>query len=216
MRSRTPLFDEKELRVLRKLKTPRHIQDFLETLPINFEEEGDMFMSPRRVLRERKAHCLEGAVLAAAAFAFHGRPPLLLDLETIPSDESHVVALFREKGRWGAVSKTNHAVLRYRDPVYRSVRELALSYFHEYFLDHGKKTLRSYGTLNLARFSRRNWTTDEADLWYIEDALVATRHFPIVTPALTRRLRTADPIERKAGMLSVWRKPRRRRHSSRI
>ena len=209
MTARTLGLDESELCVLRKLKTPKHIQDFLETLPINFEERGDMFMSPRRVLRERKAHCLEGAVLAAAALALRGLPPLLLDFETIPGDESHVVALFRERGQWGAVSKTNHAVLRYRDPVYRSVRELALSYFHEYFLDSGKKTLRSYGALNLARFNRRNWATDEKDLWYIEDALAAVRHSPIVPPTLARSLRRADPIEREAGTLVVWRKPRR-------
>lgn len=202
-------FNEKELRVFQKLKNPRHIQDFLETLPINFEEHHDTFMSPRRILRERKAHCLEGAVFAASALAVHGRPPLLLDLETTPNDESHVVTVFRERGRWGAVSKTNHAALRYRDPVYRSVRELAISYFHEYFLDSGTKTLRSYGTLNLARFNRRNWTTDEEDLWYIERALVAARHFPIVTSARARFLRRADPIEQKAGKLTAWQKPQR-------
>ena len=183
-------FTDRELHVLRKLKTPKHIQDFLETLPINFEKEGDTFMSPVRVLREKKAHCLEGAVFAAAALARRGHPPLLLDLETTLKDESHVVAIFRERGRFGAVSKTNHAVLRYRDPVYRSVRELAVSYFHEYFLDSGEKTLRSYGTLNLTRFNRRNWTTDEKDLWYIESALVNARHFPIVTPAVASALPT--------------------------
>src|SRR3989344_5895747 len=124
-----------ELVALRRLRTPQKIQDFLNTLPANFELRGETYRSPRGVLRDRTAHCFEGALLAAAAFLVNGEPLLLLDLKTAADvqDTDHVVALFRRRGRWGSVSKTNHAVLRYREPVYRTVRELALSYFHEYF-----------------------------------------------------------------------------------
>src|SRR5512142_217167 len=149
------MFTTEERRAFRRLDSPRKVQDFLDAVPMNFCEDGDTCMSPRRVLRENRAHCLEGAMFAAAAFRTHGRPPLVLDLEATDDDHDHVVALFRERGRWGAVSKTNHAVLRYREPVYRSVRELALSYFHEYFLDDGRKTLRRYSDpVDLSRFDR--------------------------------------------------------------
>ncbi len=199
------VFTKKELATLRPLTTPRKIQDFLERLRINFEERGETCMSPRRVLQEGRAHCLEGAMLAAAALSLHGQRPLLLDLTAIPSDDDHVVALFQQHGCWGAISKTNHAVLRYREPIYKTIRELALSYFHEYFINNGKKTLRSYSTpLDLRRFDSRNWMTDEDDLWYIVDALNAARHFSILTPAQTQTLRRADAIEIKAGKLMEW------------
>jgi hypothetical protein len=140
-----------ELKILRKLNTPIKIQDFLDTLPINFEKRGDTQMSPRKVLREKKAHCIEGALLAAAALWIAGEEPLLMDLKAMPHDDDHVVALYKINGLWGAISKTNHATVRFRDPIYRTVRELALSYFHEYFLDKdskkakaGQKVLYSY------------------------------------------------------------------------
>src|SRR3989344_7563100 len=120
-----------EILVFKKLRTPQKIQDYLDALPINFEDSGETYRSPRRLLGAKEAHCLEGALFAAAVLAYHGQKPLLLDLRTTPRDEDHVVALFRQNGRWGAISKTNHAVLRYRDPVYKDVRELAMSYFHE-------------------------------------------------------------------------------------
>ncbi len=116
------LLSPAEHRVMRKLSTPQKIQDYLDSLPINFEEKGETILSPRRVLRERKAHCIEGAFFAAASLAYHGYPPLLMDFRTLPNDEDHVVAVFKEKGHWGAISKTNHAILRWRDPVYRSAR----------------------------------------------------------------------------------------------
>ncbi|TAL49265.1 hypothetical protein EPN83_01870 [Patescibacteria group bacterium] len=188
-----------------KLSTPKKIQDFLESLPVNFERGGDTLMSPRRLLRQKKAHCFEGALFAAAVFLYHGEPPLILDLKTAPPDDHHVVALFRRRRLWGAVSKTNHAVLRYRDPVYRSPRELAMSYFHEYFLDNGKKTLRSYALFNLNRV-KRNWITDEKDLWYVDRTLDRAKHAPILPGKGARILRRAEPIERRAGKLVVWKK----------
>lgn len=202
-------FAKEELALFSKLRTPAHVQDFLDRLPINFEPRGDTCRSPRRVLRDRTAHCFEGALLAAAAFLVHGAPPLLLDLKIAPraKDHDHVVAPFRTRGYWGAVSKTNHAVLRYREPVYRTVRELALSYFHEYFLDDGRKILRSYSRpLNLRRFLGRGWMTAEDDLWYLSDALDVSPHEAIAAPGAMRGLRRADPVEIAAGKLTEWRK----------
>ncbi|MEY4744471.1 MAG: hypothetical protein RL272_416 [Candidatus Parcubacteria bacterium] len=199
-------FTAAESKTLRRLDSPAKIQDFLDAMPMNFCRRGDTCMSPRRVLRERRAHCLEGAMLAAAALRLHGRPPLVMDLEATDDDDDHVVALFRERGRWGAISKTNHAVLRYREPAYRSVRELAMSYFHEYFLDDGRKTLRRYSDpVDLSKFDRRGWMTDEDDVWYVERHLYRVRHAPILTRAGLSALRPADPIEIRAGKIADWR-----------
>jgi hypothetical protein len=204
-------FNPAELKILRPLTTPRKVQDFLETIPINFEEHGDTCYSPRRVLREWKAQCLEGAMFAAAALWLHGEPPLLVNLKVVQGrgDVDHVLAVFKRHNGWGAITKTNHAVLRYREPVYRSIRELALSYFHEYFLDDGRKTMRSFSKpLDLRHFAKRGWTTAEEDLWYISDALDDQPHEEILTPAARRELRPADPIEIRAGKL-VRRRPSR-------
>jgi hypothetical protein len=138
-------FSKSELAILNKLSTPIKIQDFLDTIPINFEKKGETHMSPRRVLRENKAHCIEGALLAAVALWLHGHEPLLLDLKAHPHDDDHVVALYKINNLWGAISKSNHSTIRFRDPVYKTIRELALSYFHEYFEEKsGKKVLYSY------------------------------------------------------------------------
>ena len=200
-------FDRKELAVLRKLDKPWKIQDYVEKLPINFEERGDTFMSPRRVLREKKAHCLEGAVFAAAALWVNGSKPLVMTLSATTDDFSHVVAPFTVRGLWGAIGKTNHAVLRYRDPVYRSIRELAMSYFHEYFLDNGRKTLRRYSEpLDLRRIKDGQWTVAEEDLWYIDTALDEQKHYSLFPAKARRILRRADSIERQAGKLTQWTK----------
>lgn len=166
-------------------------------------------MSPLRTVREGRAHCMEGALLAASALRFHGYEPLLMDLRVARPDQDHVVALFRERkvgGAWGAISKTNHAVLRYREPIYRTLRELALSYFHEYFDNAtGKKNLREYSIpLNLSRFDKDNWETTEADLWGIVEAVDSVRHFPILSKAQEKRLRLADAIEISAGNITEW------------
>jgi hypothetical protein len=116
-----------ELRLLRGLKTPGKIQDYLDSMPINHEPEGDTCLSPRRVIRERRAHCIEGAMLAALALRLHGEPPLVLDLTSNARDFDHVIALFKRHNCWGAVSKTNHTALRYREPVYKTLRELVMS-----------------------------------------------------------------------------------------
>ncbi len=163
-------------------------------------------MSPRRVLRERTAHCFEGALLAAAALQFHGKKPLLMDLRTAPTDEDHVVALFKENGFWGAISKTNHPVLRYRDAVYKTPRELALSYFHEYtFPISGKKTLREYSKpFDLSRFKLSRWLATEADLFWLVEALDVSVHEPIASNAALRRLRPAGMHEIAAMDMTEW------------
>ncbi len=192
---------KKEEKILKKLNSPKKIQDFLNKIPINFEPEGDTCFSPRKVLRERRCHCIEGAFLAAAIFWIHGRKPLVIDLKTTEDDFEHVVAVFKENGKYGCISKTNHAVLRYREPVYNSVRELVMSYFHEYFKDNGKKTLRSCSMpINLARFGAE-WITSEDNLWHIHDYLDKVRHYKILNRKQIANLRKADKIEIKAGKL---------------
>lgn len=198
-----------ELASFKKLSSPHKIQDYLDTLPMNFERRGETYMSPRRVLKAKTAHCFEGALLAAAALAYQGRKPLLLDLKTTLSDEEHVVALFKENGYWGAISKTNHAILRWRDPVYKNVRELAMSYFHEYFMwNTGKKSLRSYSaSFNLARYKPEDWITAEEDLDEIAEALDKSRHFPAIPEKNKRLIRKASRIELRAMKVVEWTEP---------
>lgn len=192
-----------ELKLLKKLDNPEKIQDFLNSLEMNFEENGDTCMSPRSVLRLRKCHCIEGALLASLALRLHGYPPLIVDLEAHEKDFDHVISVFKIDGFWGAISKTNHAVLRYREPIYKTIRELVLSYFHEYFLNSsGKKTLRTYSApVNLSKFDKKNWITSEADVWFIPEYLTTTPHKRILTKKQILNLRPADKIEIKAGEL---------------
>ncbi|MBI3442517.1 MAG: hypothetical protein HY007_02020 [Candidatus Sungbacteria bacterium] len=191
----------KEFSIFRKLNSPAKIQNFLDALPVNFEKRGDTCASPRTALRANRAHCIEGALLAAAALWYHGEKPLLLDLKTTTGDSDHVVTLFKQHNRWGAISKTNHAVLRWRDPVYRNVRELAMSYFHEYFLDNGAKTLRSFSApFNLLAFDDE-WLASPENLWPIAEALDDSPHHPIFPPQTAKLLRPAHPLEIQAGKL---------------
>lgn len=144
-------------------------------------------------------------MFAALALRLHGHQPLVLDLTSTKHDFDHVVAIFRQHKCWGAISKTNHGVLRYREPVYKTIRELALSYFHEYFLDNGKKTLRSYSRpVNLARFDSIGWVTSEDDVWEIPEYLSLIPHIPILTQSQIRTLRPADQIEIKMGKITEW------------
>jgi hypothetical protein len=196
-----------ELHTLRRLNTPARIQDFLETLRYSHDHGRDMLRSPRRVLRERSAHCIEGALVAAAALLVSGVRPLLLDVRSTDDDLDHVVTLFRRHGHWGAISKTNHAVLRYREPVYRTVRELAISYFHEYFLNDGRKTMRDFSEpYDLVRHHGTEWITSETDLWDIATSLDASPHRVLLNAGQKRELRRADPVEIRAGKLVVYRR----------
>jgi len=186
-----------ELRTLRALKTPARIQKFIDGLEYQY---ADTAWSPRRVLRERKGHCLEGSLVAAAALRANGRPPLVMDLESV-HDDDHVVALYRERGLWGGIAKSNFAGLRFRPPVYRSLRELALSYFAHYYNLRGEYTLRAYSLpVNLARLDRCQWMTSEQDVWCVAEALIAARHYALAPDKATRALPRLDRRSFEAGM----------------
>ncbi|MBI2003715.1 MAG: hypothetical protein HYS78_01935 [Parcubacteria group bacterium] len=197
-------FTKEQISLFRKFNTPARVQDFLETLGANF---GNTSHSPKKVLEKKKAHCFEGALLAAAILRFHGRPPLLVDLKVADGDDDHVVAVFRENGHWGAIGKTNHAVLRFRDPVYKSIRELVMSFFNEYFLENGRKTLRSYSApINLSKFDKSGWMTSEKKLDYIADFIDKVPHKKILDKKMISNLRKADPFERKILNFVQWKK----------
>ena len=190
-------FSAENLRTLRALKTPAQIQKFLDALPYQY---GDTAWSPQRALRERKGHCLEGALLAAAALRIHGHPPLLMDLEAV-RDDDHVIALYREGRLWGGIAKSNFAGLRFRAPIYRTLRELALSYFELYYNLRGERTLRSYsGPVNLERLDSRHWMTSEEDVWCVPELLIAARHYPLFPDKVARALPRLDRRSFEAGM----------------
>jgi hypothetical protein len=199
-----------EGRVLRALTTPRRVQEFVVGLHANFEEEGDTLRSVRGVLRHRRAHCIEAAFVAACALWLHGDPPLLMDL-TAKGDSDHVIALFRRGGCWGAVSKSNHVWLRWRDPVYRSPRELAMSYFHEY-TNKQRKTLRTYSApVDLRRFDADLWVTNADDCWDVGAALDDVPHHRLLTPSQARNLMPRDATELRADDLVQYESHDRKR-----
>ncbi len=189
-----------ERAILRRLSSPERVQAWLDELPYRAEEST---ACPRTVLRERLANCWDGALFAAAALRELGHPPLLLDLRAV-RDDDHVLALFRARGGWGAVAKSNFVGLRFREPVYRSLRELAMSYFEVYFNAAGEKTLRSYhGPFDLRRYDRLGWTFDDGPIASISDELDARRHVALLTPAMLRGLGRVDPRSMQAGMLGT-------------
>jgi hypothetical protein len=194
--------------VLKRLDTPQKIQTYLHSLKQNWEVDGETCQTVAQVLRSGRAHCIEGAMLAAAALWVHGEPPLLLDMRA-DRDFDHVIALFRRHGRWGAISKTNGIGLRWRDPVYRTLRELAMSYFHEYFNRRDHKTLREYSLpFDLRRIDTAVWASGTRHAWQVCEALDALRHFRLVEPRHLRTVVRRDPFERRVGRLSQYRKPR--------
>jgi hypothetical protein len=199
-----------ERRVIARLDTPAKIQAFLDRLPANFGLDGDTAMSPRTMLKAGVAHCAEAAVFAVAALGFHGRASWLVDLRALPSDQDHIVTLFRERGLWGAISKTNHPVLRWRDPVYRSPRELIMSYVHEYCLPGGKKSLLEYSRpFSLTRFALHRWLTPPDDLDWLMVALDEAPHLPIAPKAALRGQRRSTAFERRAHNQVEWPDPRK-------
>ncbi|KKR70664.1 MAG: hypothetical protein UU13_C0002G0009 [Candidatus Nomurabacteria bacterium GW2011_GWB1_40_7] len=201
-----PGFSKKEITLMRKLDTPAKVQDFLNSLEFNFEEGGETLKSPLFALREKKAHCFEGALLGAYILFLRGSTPFLMHLKATKHDYDHVIAPFKIGNFWGALSKTNHAVLRYREPIYKNIRELALSYFHEYFLDNGEKTLRQYSELFNLNTLRNDWATSGKNLWYIDKKLDKIKHYDIMSKACVKKLRKADKIEIKAGKIVEFKK----------
>jgi hypothetical protein len=187
----------RDLRTLRGLKTPARIQKFIDGLTYQYANTA---WSPRRVLRERKGHCLEGALLAAAALRVQGHLPLLMDLEGV-RDDDHVVALYRERGLWGGIAKSNFAGLRFRAPVYRTLRELALSYFEHYYNLRGERTLRAWSrAVNLSRLDKQGWMTSEENVWCVPEMLIAARHYPLFPHRVARDLPRLDRRSFEAGM----------------
>jgi hypothetical protein len=198
-------FSASELRALGALKSPAGIQRFLDNLPYHLAGTA---WSPRKVLREQTAHCLEGAIFAAAALRVLGFPPLILDLEA-DQDTDHVIAVFKLRGHWGALAKSNFVGCRYREPVYRTLRELALSYFNIYFNLRGERTLRRYSRpVNLARFDDRNWMTSEKEVWFIAEYLCDIPHQPLLKRGLEKHLIRVDRRTWDSEMVGHRKKPR--------
>lgn len=186
-----------DLRTLRSLKSPLQIQKYIDALEYQY---ADTALSPARVLRERKGHCLEGALLAAAALRVNGRPPLLMDLEAV-HDDDHVIAVYREHGLWGGIAKSNFAGLRFRAPIYRTLRELAASYFDHYYNLRGERTLRAYSRpVNLARLDGQHWMTSQEDVWCVPELLIAAKHYPLFPHKVARALPRLDRRSFEAGM----------------
>ena len=187
-----------EISFLKSLKDPDKIQGFLDSIDYNPNYEC---RSPRWVIKKRSAHCFEGALFAAAALNFIGYPPLIIDMKSF-NDDDHVIAVFKEDGHWGAVAKSNFTSLRYREPVYRSLRELIMSYFDFYFNIAGDKSLRSYSLpLDLTIYDSRHWSITDEDLEYIGDKLEQMRHYPVINETMIKRLKKASESMLKAGML---------------
>jgi len=190
---------------LAKLRTPERIQSFVNRIPWNTEPDGPTARSVAGVLEHQVAHCIEGAFVAAAALALAGHPPLLMDMGAARGDVDHVVALFRRRGLWGAVSKSNSSLLRYRDPIYRSLRELSLSFFPQYVKGR-RKTLRTYSvSVDLRKHTPALWVTHEGPVCQeMVDILTTARHFPIVPPEAADDLRPIDEIERRGALLNEY------------
>jgi len=198
----SPHFTAAEIAFLDSLNTPRRIQDFLDEIPYNGDPRN---RSPLSVLRERQSHCLDGGLLGALALSRLGFPPLLVDILPEPGkDDDHILAIFVQEGGYGAVAKSNYAGLRYRDPVYRSLRELVMSYFDDYFNVDGEKTLRAYTRpLNLAQFDALGWQWNDAAADEIERRLQHRRAIPLLTPRQIASLERVDARAYAAGTLGI-------------
>jgi hypothetical protein len=198
-------FTPSELRKLRSFKDPYGIQRFLDTMPYHL---ADTAWSPRVVLREQTSHCLEGAIFAAAALRVLGFPALIIDFEA-ENDTDHVLALYRIKGHWGTVAKSNYSSCRYREPVYRTLRELAMSYFDSYFNLRRERTLRTYSRpVNLARFDSWEWMTTEDPVWFIPNYLLEIPHIKLLKPGMSRQLHRVDERLFRAETLGKAYKPK--------
>jgi len=194
-------FSAAERAVFRRLSTPEKIQRYLDDIAYDTEPGGARCRSPRMVMRDRTAHCMSGALMGAAALRMIGHPPLLLDFEAV-RDTDHVLAIFRQRGHWGAVAKSNYSGLRYREPVYRTLRELAMSYFEHYFNLRREKTLRNYSRpVNLERFDSMAWMTATEDVWAIPEYLTTIAHTPLLGPTQIAKLGRVDPRLFAAGLV---------------
>ena len=187
-----------EVRFLKTLSDPDKIQGFLDSIDYNPNYEC---RSPRWVIKKRSAHCFEGALFAASVLEFIGYKPLIVDMKSF-NDDDHVIAVFMDNEHWGAVAKSNFTTLRFREPVYRSLRELVMSYFDFYFNLNGDKSLRSYSRpLDLTIYNKRDWRTTDEDLEYIGDKLETMHHYQVIDNRMINSLKKASDLMLKAGML---------------
>jgi hypothetical protein len=197
-------FDRGELAIFKKLSSPEKIQRFLDDeVAYNKEKDGETCRSPRRVLRDRLAHCAEGAYFAAAALRMQGHPPLIVDLMAV-RDDDHLLAVFRQNHLWGAIGKSNYSGLRFREPVYRTIRELVMSYYAHYYNPRGELTLREFSRpISLARFDRIRWMTAEEDLWEIGEYFYTVSHSRVLPPKIERKRRMLDRRLYEAGLVGA-------------
>jgi hypothetical protein len=179
-RSRIPknTFTPQERKLIRALRTPRQVQAYLRSLPYNWEKEGETLRTFRGVVREGEAHCLEAALTAAAILEQHGYPPLLLDLES-QDRLDHVLFLFHKEGLWGTVARSRDAGLHGRKPVFRTLRDLVLSYVDPYVDGCGR--IIGYGVLNLSELKRCDWRLSPRNVWTVERTLITMPHTKLVT-----------------------------------
>ena len=208
------LLTKQEIAVVWRLNTPHKVQDFLDKLPFNFEEKGETYWSLRMVLKNKKAHRFEGAIFAAFCLTYHGYKNFLMDLKVkknAPHDQDHTLCIFELGGAWGAVSKTNHGVLRWRDPIYKDFKELAKTYFHEYFLNDGAKTLQSFSKpFNIWQKFGTNWITSGKDLDEVAEALDKSLHIDFVPIKNRKFIRKAGKTEIKSASIAEWSKNKKR------
>ena len=194
-------------KIIKKLSTPLRVQDFLDKIPFNFEKNGETYMSPKRSLKDKKMHCFEGAIFACFCLRQLGIENYLLDLKVknLKKDSDHTLCIFKINGFWGAISKTNHSVLRWRDPIYKNTRELAMSYFHEYFLDNGQKTLLSFSKpFDVFKKFGEDWLNDEEDLDEMAEALDKSPHIKFVPNKNKKYIRKAGKTEIKGAAVTEW------------
>jgi len=205
MRNPLSAFTPAELRKLRSFKDPYGVQRFLDDTSYHL---ADTAWSPRLVLREETSHCLEGAIFAAAALRALGFAPLIIDFEA-ENDTDHVLAVFQIKGHWGAIAKSNYTGCRYREPVYRTLRELALSYFNIYFNLRRERTLRRFSRpVNLSRFDGQEWMTTEKPIWFIVYYLLEIPHYPLISKKMASRLHRVDERVYQSEILGKAYKPK--------
>lgn len=193
----------KETALFRKLDSPEKIQDFITDMPSNAEPDGDTCYSVRAALRENCCHCIEGAFIAACALMLHGHPALLMDFQA-EGDDDHVLALFKSGHHWGAISKSNSIWLRWRDPVYRNPRELAMSYFHEYILGPKKSLRRVSRPFDIGAYRAEDWITKDGHCWDMAAEIDDSPHITLITAEQARRLKLRDSFETYADTIKEF------------
>lgn len=193
------LLNSTEKALIQGLHSPDRIQAFLDSVQY---PAGERNRSVLNVIRERQAHCLDGGMFAAAALSWIGYPATIMDIFPEPGkDDDHILALYQVDGCWGAVAKSNFVGLRLREPVYRSLRELVMSYFESYFNVDGEKTLRSYSRpIRLGKWDYLDWVCDDHGVDVIEMKLKTLKSTPLITEKMAARLNRADEISYKSGL----------------